>query len=139
MRNLRVALAVIAGVLWLAPAAAQEPVPAATYPSPVLITTGNTFQQLFAALAAGGKRRSLTIQNNTTGSDNCFVLIGGPWLAGDTTATSRTVSGKTVTAAQGAILLSPGASYARYSPFVPNDKIMVTCATTNDSVYADVQ
>lgn len=125
----------IAAVIFLAaPALAQSPAP--TNPMPKLITTGGTFQLLFANLQ---NRRSMTIQNNMTTTDNCWILIGGPWQAGDLLATSRAVNGQTLTAQQGAIILNPGGSYSRSFPLVPNDQVLVTCTTTGDSIYADIQ
>jgi hypothetical protein len=118
------------------PRAIAQSSPAPTLPIPKLITTGGTFQTL---LTAGSNPRSLSIQNNMTTADNCWILIGGPWQAGDTTASSRNVNGQTLTAAQGAIILNPGGSYSRYSPLVPSDQVLVTCTTTGDSIYADIQ
>jgi hypothetical protein len=108
---------------------------APTQPLPVTVTLGLTFQQLRPA----ENRRSVYVQNNNTTADNCFLLVGGPWLPGDTTTTSRAVNGVTLTAAQAAILLQPGRDWSRLSSFIPNDRLLVTCATTGDSVYADVQ
>lgn len=111
--------------------------PKLTNPQPVLITTGNTFQQLYP-LSAG--RLSLTLQNNNA-SDACNIIVGGPWKAGDTTSTSRTINGTSMTGAQASILLAGGGTgvYSRYYPYVPSDQILVTCATTGDSFYADTQ
>jgi hypothetical protein len=108
-----------------------------TAPIPGLITTGSTFQILSAANV---NRRSLQIQNNGIGSDNCWLLIGGPWVAGDTLATSRTVNGTSMTAAQAGMLLNPGVAYTRYeASIVPLDQILITCSTSADSYYADIQ
>lgn len=133
-----VALA-LAGALLAAPLQAlAQSVPAVTTPAPITITTGNTFQQALPALAATAQRRSLTIQNNNA-SDSCYLLIGGPWVAGDTTSTSRTINGVSLTAIKGAILLLAGQAYTRYFPYVPSDLILATCATTGDSLYVDTQ
>ena len=94
-------------------------VPALTTGRSVTITTGTTFQTVIAA----GNYRSLTIQNNNTNTDNCWVYVvntGSP-----TTANS--------------ILLTPGAAYTRYFPYIPNGAIQATCATTADTLYADTQ
>jgi hypothetical protein len=87
----------------------------------VTITTGSTFQNI---ITAGQVTKSLTIQNNNTNGDNCWIFIGGG------TATKAT-----------SILLSPGQSYGRYGPFVPSDVIQGTCATGGgvDSIYVDTQ
>ena len=106
-----------------------------TNPTPKLITTGLTYQQI---LPANGGRGSLTIQNNNA-SDQCELLVGGPWQAGDTTSTSRTVGGVSVTALQGSIVLAAGQAYTRYYPYVPSDIILATCASNGDSLYVDTQ
>lgn len=109
-----------------------------TKAAPVKITAGLTYQSI---LAVNTFRNSLTIQNNNT-ADSCQIIIvgvGSPWLAGDTTATSRTVNGTSMTAIQASILLLPGTSYTRYYPFVPSDLILGTCTTTGDSLYVDTQ
>jgi hypothetical protein len=130
MKLLRLA----AALLLLASPAAAQTYPAATTPRPIKITTGLTFQ---AALAAAN-RRSITIQNNNA-TDACYLLVGGPWQAGDTTSTSRTINSVSVTGIQGAILLAAGQTYSRGFPYVPNDAILATCATTGDSLYVDFQ
>jgi hypothetical protein len=86
------------------------------------ITAGNTFQQIMAPNATK-PRVSLTIQNNNTTTDSCWVNIGA--IGAASTANS--------------IVLSPGSSYARYWPYVPSDAINVTCATTGNTVYLDYQ
>jgi hypothetical protein len=116
------------------PALAQTTLPAKTTPQPIVIATGLTYQ---VALAAG-TRRSLTIQNNNA-SDTCYLLVGGPWQAGDTTSTSRTINGVSLTGIKGAIMLPAGQAYTRYFPYVPNDAILATCATSSDSLYVDFQ
>jgi hypothetical protein len=130
MRNLLILFMLLFG-----PAAFAQSQPKLTNPSPVLVTTGLTYQQL---LPMNGGRLSLTIQNNNA-SDQCEILVGGPWVAGDTTSTSRTVSGVSVTALQGAIVLPAGQAYTRYYPYVPSDRILGTCTTTGDSIYVDTQ
>jgi len=118
---LRAALAAAALVSAAFPSAAQTP--AATTNGSVTIATGSTFQTILAVLAAGNtQRRSVTIQNNNTNGDNCWLFIGG---GSATKATS--------------ILLAPGGSYQRYYPYVPSDAIQATCATTNDTMYLDTQ
>lgn len=131
--NLWPALAVIALALSLI-AEARSQTLKATIPLPSSITTGLTYQ----VIVAGGPKLSLTIENNNS-TDSCWIIIGGPFLAGDTTATSRTVNGASLTALKASILLLPGGSYTRYSPFIPGDAILGTCTSTGDSIYADIQ
>lgn len=96
----------------------------ATLNSSVTIGAGNTFQQALASnLGTTTQRQALTIQNNNTSTDNCWVFLGA--TASATKATS--------------ILLQPGQAYTRYWPFVPSDAIQVTCASTSDTVYVDNQ
>ena len=105
----------------------------------IKIATGLTYQTLLAAAAT---RNSLTIQNNqASGTDICYVIVGTNQItsASTTTSTNITIAGNTVTAAQASIVLSPGQAYTRYYPFVPSDTIYVTCTTTADSVYVDTQ
>ena len=73
----RIALAFIALLLGVSGAAAQS-TNSVTFNQSVTITTGNTFQTVLNAIAAGSTtpRRSLTIQNNNTTSDNCWVYVG---------------------------------------------------------------
>jgi hypothetical protein len=94
----------------------------ATINNSTTITTGGTFQTVLPALGTGAVRRSITIQNNNTGTDNCWVFLG---------------SGAATTARS--ILLASGGSYQRYYPYVPSDAVQMTCTTTGDSVYIDTQ
>jgi hypothetical protein len=103
---------------------AQTIVDAATTNASISITTGNTFQQALAALGAPpAQRRSLTIANNNTNSDSCWIYIGA------TASATKALS----------ILLLPGGSYTRYYPYVPSDNIAATCTTTADTLYLDTQ
>ncbi len=114
-----------AGILLLAslPAAAQSTT-AATINGSVVIATGNTFQQILPALGAPpAARRSLTIQNNQTTTDNCWIFVGP--TASATKGTS--------------ILLPPAQAYTRYFPYVPSDNIAGTCASSSDTLYVDTQ
>lgn len=134
----RIILAAIGlALLGCSPAFAQSTT-VVTVRIPTIITTGNTFQLLNGAVTQPLNRKSLTIQNNNA-ADNCFVLIGGPWVAGDTTASTRTENSISFTGAKASILLLPGGSYTRYYPYIPADQILVTCASASDSMYADVQ
>jgi hypothetical protein len=88
----------------------------------VTITTASVFQQVLASVLLTSSRRSLTIQNNQTSTDNCWIFLG----AGTATKAAS-------------ILLAPGQSYTRYYPYIPNDEIQATCATAADSLYVDFQ
>jgi hypothetical protein len=112
-------LLALALALFVSEALAQSVLP--TTNGSVTITNGNAFQTVLTS-AIGGPRRSLTIQNNNTNGDNCWVFVGGG------------------TAAKGtSILLAQGASYTRYYPYIPSDAIQATCATTSDTLYVDTQ
>jgi hypothetical protein len=126
-------LSLAAVMLAAAPAPAQTTLKA-TVPGAVSITTGLTYQQIVAA----GSKVSITIQNNNT-SDSCWIIVGGPFLAGDTTATSRTIAGASISALKASIVLAPAGSYTRYMPYIPGDTILGTCTTTGDSIYVDTQ
>lgn len=102
--------------LFVTPAMAQQN--RTTINGSVSITTGGTFQQILAANA----RWSVTVENNNTNTDKCWIYIG----AG--------------TASEAAsIMLLPGGSYTRYSPFIPSDEIQATCAAASDTLYVDTQ
>lgn len=121
-RCLPASLTAAALFLLTAPVSAQV-TNAPTINGSVTITAGNTFQTALPALGAPpAVRRSLTVQNNNTTTDNCWLYLGA---GGATKAAS--------------IVLSPGGSYSRYYPFVPSDAVQVTCATTSDTMYVDTQ
>lgn len=114
----------------------------------VSITTGLTYQSLLPINVAGpgsgpGTRHSLTIQNNNTNTDNCWLLFGSnvTVISGATTTSSTSVvtGNPSLTAGKASILLAPGGSYQRYFPYVPSDGLYVTCVTAGDSVYLDTQ
>lgn len=89
----------------------------------VVIASGNTFQNILTSVAGTSNyRSSITIQNNNTNTDNCFIFIGSG------TATAGT-----------SIKLSAGGSYQRYWPNVPSDLIQATCDSTSDTLYVDTQ
>jgi hypothetical protein len=113
----KVLLAAACFVLIATQADAQTAIP--TTNASITITTGNSFQNLFATIGRG--RHSLTIQNNNA-SDSCWIFIG-----------SGTASKAT------SVLLLAGQSYTRYYPFIPSDVIQATCATSSDTLYADTQ
>lgn len=85
----------------------------------IVIAAGNTFQTI---LAASTSRLNMTIQNNNTNGDNCWLFIG----AGSATKATS-------------ILLGQGGSYQRYFPYIPSDAIQATCTTTSDTLYVDTQ
>lgn len=123
MRLSRLVLAV-AGMLAAASPSGAQVTPAATVNGSVAIAAGNTFQSALAALGSPpALRRSLTIQNNNTNGDNCWLFIGA------TASATKALS----------ILLGPGGSYQRYAPYIPSDNLAVTCTTTADTVYVDTQ
>lgn len=111
-------------------AAAQTPVAGvaknrSTLNSSVTVATGNTFQQVLPSIvgSSSAQRQSLTIQNNNTSTDNCWLYLG---------STASATEAK-------AIILGPGQAYTRYWPFVPSDAIQLTCASSSDTVYVDNQ
>lgn len=127
-------------LLLVDPAAAEQPAPVPSANNSAKITTGNTLQTIVAA----GSRRSITMQNNQTTTDNCFIIFGANITTqvtpGTTTLSSTvTINGTSMTVQQAAILLTPGLPYQRYYPFVPSDAIYGTCATAGDSIYVDIQ
>lgn len=128
------ALALLSGVPTGQAAAQATPIPGvivggvaqnrSTVNGSVTITTGGTFQTALSSIIGTSTppRQSLTIQNNNTSTDNCWVFIGG-----GTASEAK------------AIILGAGGSYQRYFPFVPSDAIQVTCASTSDTMYIDTQ
>ena len=130
MRQHLTLIIAVAALLWVDAAQAQI-VNAPTTNGSVVITTGNTFQTVVAALGVPpAERRSLTIQNNNANSscqtantcDLCWVYVG---------------SG-TATEAK-SIELSATQAYTRYYPYVPSDAIQATCASSSDTLYVDTQ
>lgn len=116
--------ALLALLCFSSSALAQAPTGIPTINRSVTISVGSTFQTVITSTTPpSGALRSLTIQNNNTNSDNCWIFLGP--TASATKATS--------------ILLGPGGSYQRYSPYVPSDNIAATCATTSDTLYVDTQ
>src|SRR5579859_2096961 len=96
----------------------------------VSIATGLTYQTI---TAKQGGRKSLTIQNNNTNTDNCWINDDGLIVATNTTSTSVTpATGVAITAAKASILLTPGLSYTRYYPLIPNGPIVGTCTNAAD-------
>lgn len=128
----KIALVILALALSVTSAVAQTgpdfPTQTATTTnSSAVIATGNTFQTVLAATTTGpgnNPRHSLTIQNNNTNGDNCWIVVGG--VLGSAAKVS-------------AIILSQGQAYTRYYPFIPADAIHATCATSSDTLYIDTQ
>lgn len=127
----------------IGPAAAQShPTTLGTTNSGISITTGNTYQTVLTSVSPNTQsRQSITIQNNNTNGDNCWIIFGTSAITpGTTTAsTSITIGGVTQSASKFSILLQTGGSYQRYSPYIPADTIYATCASTSDSLYVDTQ
>lgn len=140
-------------LLWAFDASAQQnvrgvPTDGVAVNHSLTITTGNTYQTVVASAitstntpsAAQSQRRSITIQNNNTNTDNCFVEDTGLVAAANTTSTNvTTTDANTITSAQASILLAPGGSYQRYWPLIPNSAIVATCAGNGDSLFITVQ
>lgn len=115
---LRAALAV-ACILLSSPIFAQQtPAPTKTL---VTIVTGDKFQQILPQNNTGKDRRALTISNNNTNGDSCWVYVG-------TGSASKEKSDK---------VLGPGAKYVAYWPFVPSDEIQATCASSSDTLSVE--
>jgi len=128
----------VAFLLAALPALAQNPQPIKSNNASVTITTGLTYQVLWAPKS---NYNSVTFENNNlTTTDTCYVDLTGLVQPGNTTATSVvTPFGVTLTAAQASIQMVPGGSYGRYYPKLPSNQIVVTCTTSGDSLYADFQ
>lgn len=118
--------------LGTSPVYAQSAIP--TRNNTAIIATANTYQSLLTA----GNRRSLTIENNNA-TDSCWIEVSGLVAVGNTTATTVTINGVSVTSQKASISLLPGGSYTRYYPYIPNGAIVGTCASTSDAIYVDVQ
>ena len=84
----------------------------------VSIETGNKFQQIVPATST--ERRGLTVKNNNTNSDSCWVHIGSDRAS-----------------KENSIVLDPGSSYNRYWPFASSDAIQATCASSSDTLYVE--
>jgi hypothetical protein len=98
----------------------QTPAPQTGAGNLVTIAAGNKFQQIVPSNNTGTDRHALTIQNNASNGDNCWVYVGGDKPSKD-----------------GSIVLTPGKSYDRYWPFVPSDAIQATCASASDNLYVE--
>lgn len=101
----------------------------------VSIATGLTYQTIEGT---NQSRRIVEIENNNA-TDNCYLEVTGAVASGNTTSTSVTVNGASITSQKASILLLPGGAYTRYYPYVPSGPIVVTCANSGDSVYADIE
>jgi hypothetical protein len=98
----------------------ETPAPQAGAGNLVTIATANKFQQIVPSNSTGTDRRALTIQNNASNGDNCWVYVGSDKASKD-----------------GSVVLAPGKSYDRYWPFVPSDTIQATCASSSDNLYVE--
>jgi hypothetical protein len=116
-------VAALFGLLLAGPAVAQTV--AQTTRVPTSITAGGTFQTILPAITQNNQRRSLQIQNNN-GTDSCWIDYG----IGVTAANASKGN---------AILLLPGGSFTRYTPYIPADEIEATCASTSDTLRVDTQ
>ena len=118
------------GVGWLGARAQTAAVAVPTVNGSIIITAGNTFQTVLAAVPVNSAgRRSLTIQNNNGGAcqststcDYCWVFIGS-----GTATTARSIQ------------LAATQAYTRFYPLAPSDVIQATCANTSDTLYVDTQ
>lgn len=110
----------IACLLSSSPVLAQQPLPTKNL---VTIVTGNKFQEILPESDTGKDRRALTITNNNTNGDACWVFVG-------TGHASKEKSDQ---------VLAPGADYVRYWPFVPSDEIQATCASGSDTLAVEYQ
>lgn len=83
----------------------------------IVIGTGNTFQQIMPANTA---RKALTLVNNNSNGDTCWIYIGGG-------SASKNAS----------IPLAQNSQYFRNTGPIPGDVIQATCTTSADTLYAD--
>jgi len=115
---------IIACLLSPSPIFAQQTTPP-QQPTEMLvkIVTGNKFQQILPENTAGNDRRALTIINNNTNGDSCWVFVG-------TGGASKEKSDKA---------LAPGDKFVKYWPFVPSDEIQATCASSSDTLSIEYQ
>jgi hypothetical protein len=84
------------------------------------IAIANKFQQIVPA--SGAERKAVTIKNNNTNNDICWLYIGSDKATKDNS-----------------IALDPGTSYVRYWPLAPTDAIQATCASSSDSLLVEYQ
>ena len=110
----------IASILLGSRAFAQTTTPQEPTGSAVTIEIANKFQQVVPA--TGAKRKALTIKNNNTNNDSCWVFIG---------------SGRA--SKENSIALDPSGSYVRYWPFASSDAIQATCASSSDTLLVEYQ
>jgi hypothetical protein len=116
---------ILLGISFLAlalPSGSFAQTPAATTNGSVVITTSNTFQTVLTS----GRRLSLTIQNNNTSTDSCWIMFGKGVTAANATKAKS-------------IELLQGQAYTRYYPYIPLDEIEGTCASGSDSLYIDTE
>jgi hypothetical protein len=111
----------IASILLGSRALAQTTTPQEPSGNLVTIVTGNKFQQVVPA--TGTKRRSLTIKNNNTNGDSCWVFVGNGRASKDDSVA----------------IITPGNPYVRYWPFASSDTIQATCASSSDTLDVEYQ
>jgi hypothetical protein len=88
----------------------------------VKIATGNSFQQVVGPNSSATERQALTIKNNNTNGDTCWVFFGG-----DKASKEKNVS------------IDSGGSYVRYWPFVSSEAMQATCASTSDTLSVEIK
>jgi hypothetical protein len=110
----------IASILLGSTSFAQQP-PALT-DSLVTVATGNKFQEVVPPDKSGAERRTLTVQNNNTNGDSCWVYVGSDKAS-----------------KEGSNVLAPGKEYARYWPFASSDAVQATCASSSDTLQVEYQ
>lgn len=103
------------------------------------ITAANVYQSasINHVFGVNQLRKTITIQNNNTNGDNCWLDYTGTISIGMGTLSSVTTEVQTLTAAQASILLTQGGAAQRLSGYIPSDAIVVTCAGNGDSVYVE--
>jgi hypothetical protein len=117
------------------------PSPASTTNYSAVIQAALTYQLLMPA----GSRQSIYIKNNqTTGTDVCYLLYGSnvtsQVVPGSTlTSNNLMIGGNMISAGGASDILNPGQPYLRTYPLVPNDPIYVACSTMGDTIYASAQ
>lgn len=93
----------------------------------VSIASGTVFQ----AILSKGSYKSITIQNNNTNTDNCWITFG-------TTTGGTLITAGNATVGE-SIILAPGQGYSRFFPSILFDEVEATCTNTNDTLYVDTQ
>lgn len=119
--------------LLLAPVAALAQTPAATTNGAVTITTGGTFQTVLSALSSSGSRHSLTIQNNNTNGDNCWIYVGsGTATAGSGTYTGAMKSAFGLDSASMTAILNAGTKATTANPWSISGNVYIGNRSAGD-------